>query len=764
MKNLKSEISFICVIKYLFTLIAFILFNRIEKTVYPYSVALLSALIVNGASPVPTCLLFLSSFLAVGKPSILGAVAVPAVLFTVIPYIYSKARAKIGYESILFTAISMLGFIILGDTYNYISLEKRLLVSLLVVILSFLCSIAVKAITEKGLKFKMAFDEHLSIGVLVVVVSLGISNLTSPLVFKAIAVILLLLTVNLYKMGTGSIVSAVLGISLAIHYKNLNYLSVLLFWNLFAESFNKISRYLSALSLIAVDYFAERIFSVYGTYGLREFLPVLIGAVIFCIIPQKPLSILKEKLYAFREKQLVRQTINRNRLMLSNKLYELSGVFCEMADAFNTFKQNEVTEDKIKKGIEQEIISSVCKRCDNYDKCKRSEKSIALSIGKITDIGFAKGRLSFIDLSKDLLSTCIHPNDVLFTVNRLLADFRNYKIEKANLSTGRDIIASEAVGVSEILRGLALETGTMLKYQNRTERALSESLFKAGFTVTEILIYGEEDLTTVSMIIAMKEFSISTLQSVVSKTLDADYMLCDKADIGEDKCFIALRRSADFDAVFGFSNATKDNSTTSGDTHSVARLSGNKFLVALSDGMGSGEKAQKVSSTSLSLIESFYKAGLKSELILNTVNKLLSINTEDDFTALDIAVIDLKHCKADFIKYGSPYGFIISDNGIRIIEGNSLPLGIISDLTPSVCNTNLNDGDMILLVTDGISDAFGSSSEMIDYLRSVSTKNPQTLADEILNQAITLSNGKKNDDMTVLAVRVFRKRKNKLVV
>ena len=125
---------------------------------------------------------------------------------------------------------------------------------------------------------------------------------------------------------------------------------------------------------------------------------------------------------------------------------------------------------------------------------------------------------------------------------------------------------------------------------------------------------------------------------------------------------------------------------------------------------------------------------------------------------MDISVIDLKSCQADFIKYGAPYGFIIGDNGIRIIEGNSLPLGIIDELKPSVCTTELNDGDIILLLTDGISDAFGSSGDIIDYLRSVSAKNPQSLADNILEKALSLTNGQKNDDMTALAVRIYRRR------
>ena len=188
------------------------------------------------------------------------------------------------------------------------------------------------------------------------------------------------------------------------------------------------------------------------------------------------------------------------------------------------------------------------------------------------------------------------------------------------------------------------------------------------------------------------------------------------------------------------------------------KISDDKFLIALSDGMGSGEKAEKISSTALSLIESFYKAGLSGNLILNTVNKLLSINQEDSFTALDISVVDLKTCQADFIKYGSPYGFIISENGIKIIEGNTLPLGILEELNPSVCQTQLKEDSTLLFVTDGVSDAFGSSNEIIDYLRTVPALNPQSLADGIVEKAVKLNNEKPCDDMTALTVRIYKKK------
>ena len=86
-----------------------------------------------------------------------------------------------------------------------------------------------------------------------------------------------------------------------------------------------------------------------------------------------------------------------------------------------------------------------------------------------------------------------------------------------------------------------------------------------------------------------------------------------------------------------------------------------------------------------------------------------------------------------------------------------MPLGILDQLNPSVCQANIDDNAIILLVTDGVSDAFGSSGEIIDFLRTLPAKNPQTLTDSILKKAIELCDGKPIDDMTALAVRIFKK-------
>ena len=71
---------------------------------------------------------------------------------------------------------------------------------------------------------------------------------------------------------------------------------------------------------------------------------------------------------------------------------------------------------------------------------------------------------------------------------------------------------------------------------------------------------------------------------------------------------------------------------------------------------------------------------------------------------------------------------------------------------------SLENSAVILMVSDGVSDVFGSDEEdgIIKKLESMETVNPQIIASVILNTALELSGGKADDDMTVVAMSVWK--------
>jgi serine/threonine protein phosphatase PrpC len=61
-------------------------------------------------------------------------------------------------------------------------------------------------------------------------------------------------------------------------------------------------------------------------------------------------------------------------------------------------------------------------------------------------------------------------------------------------------------------------------------------------------------------------------------------------------------------------------------------------------------------------------------------------------------------------------------------------------------------------MSDGITSAFPSSTELYEFLSVQNAHNPQDLAEKILNGALAIT-GKPTDDMTVLCTRIYHRGK-----
>jgi stage II sporulation protein E len=219
---------------------------------------------------------------------------------------------------------------------------------------------------------------------------------------------------------------------------------------------------------------------------------------------------------------------------------------------------------------------------------------------------------------------------------------------------------------------------------------------------------------------------------------------------------LILKNVPKYDCLFGLATMTKTGSEFSGDSHSEIRISENKFLFAICDGMGSGERAKETSNIAISLIENFYKAGFDNETILSSVNKLLVLQRDENFSAIDVCVVDLSNGILDIIKMGSPSGYILSKEEVKTIEGGTLPLGIVGESQPMIKKYVIDENEYVVLMSDGISDSFASDRQISDFLSKINTTNPQTMADKLLQKALDNNNGRAIDDMSILIIKIFK--------
>lgn len=209
----------------------------------------------------------------------------------------------------------------------------------------------------------------------------------------------------------------------------------------------------------------------------------------------------------------------------------------------------------------------------------------------------------------------------------------------------------------------------------------------------------------------------------------------------------------------GTSRTTKFGSEVSGDSFSQLKLHDGKYMIAISDGMGSGAEAKKSSSMAIKMLERLLTSGFNKDVSLGLINSTISLNCKEDmFSTLDIGIIDLVNGNIEFIKNGAAPSYIKHRRKVEIVKSLSLPAGILDKVDLAVYDIDLSVGDIIVMCSDGITESnteYNNKENWLrDVLENIETDNVQRIADMIIAEAIDNGVGTAKDDMTVCVIKI----------
>lgn len=210
------------------------------------------------------------------------------------------------------------------------------------------------------------------------------------------------------------------------------------------------------------------------------------------------------------------------------------------------------------------------------------------------------------------------------------------------------------------------------------------------------------------------------------------------------------------------SRAVKENEKISGDNYSVEECSDGNVVLMIADGMGSGEHACKDSQSVIEFMEKFLDAGFQKEKAISMINAAIAAQSQCcNLTTLDLCMLDLHDGEAEFIKAGAASSFHKREGMVREITSDMLPLGSLVELSPMSHSLSLMDGDMIIMMSDGVSDCFEDergNNRLCEVIARNHTINPREMSDYLLQYAINCQGGRIRDDMTILTVGVWETR------
>lgn len=198
-----------------------------------------------------------------------------------------------------------------------------------------------------------------------------------------------------------------------------------------------------------------------------------------------------------------------------------------------------------------------------------------------------------------------------------------------------------------------------------------------------------------------------------------------------------------------------------GDTVEIIRTEDSDILV-LSDGMGSGVKANILSTLTTKIMGTMLKNGATIEECVTTVAKTLPVCQTRQVAYSTFSVLQVyKNGEALLLEYDNPGGILIRDGHqknvpftVREMEGK-----IIREY-----HFNVRYGDYYIMMSDGVIHAgvgtrsgFGwTRGEVVEYVENLCSENISSsrLMSMISNHCNELYDGKPGDDTTVIAIKV----------
>ncbi len=629
-------------------------------------------------------------------------------------------------------------------------------------------------IMEKGLplikNYKtrkyMSVDEIISITVVMAIIVISLSRIP-PIgnikLSQVLSILMILLINNGSTIGAGAAVGITVGFINSIGaYNPSAIMGTYGFSGLVSGLFSRYGKTGICLSFLLTNAVVTVILNG-STEVLISVYEILLASVIFFILPDSVTGVfsdfIKRASYADAEIESTKEKVADT---VCTRLNSLSKSLMCLSDAYvSRGKEQGYIDKKDIVGLFNLAAKRVCSTCGMRYKCW--EKDFARNYSHMfTMLDIAddtSGYITEVDLPKDFKDRCMKPNDFIYSFNSMLDTYNTGKMWAEKVMENKILASEQLTSISGILGTLSedIRFAMDIDLENKLKVELDKKNIKMLSAIAKNT-GGNEIVVEIKMLTSKYNDDICfDIVPVVSEIVGFSVRLKDK--IEEEKVVTLIYgRAESFVVVSGYSSCTKTGEKISGDCHTELKLKDGRCVLAISDGMGSGDDAAVESSMTISLLENFLESGFDTETTIKLINSSLIIKAnKETFSTVDICNINLINGNAQFIKIGAASTFIKNKKGVKKIDSTSLPIGILKNVDAEISRFDIADGDIIVMMSDGVTNCYKGDSKdawIYEEMIKINTKDPQIIADNMIKKAKSLSGSTIKDDMTVLAAVV----------
>lgn len=459
---------------------------------------------------------------------------------------------------------------------------------------------------------------------------------------------------------------------------------------------------------------------------------------------------------------------NKKRVLWAETAARLRGLgafFRELGRTFKLVPSEEAGAGKEEAfAVFQEIADQNCHSCSKYDFCWK-ERFYQTYRELFTLLGWVEMgvKVNLSHLKGHLAEECVKKETLLTTVNLVMEQERTGHYWRRRYAEAQFFLAERLTGVAGILNQMAETAAINLDYAPESEQKLSRALRKAGVAGAQISIvpggnYGRTRLLVEKRPCGGAQECRLVVAPLLAKTLGWRLAVtsgeCGRE--GEGRCHFCLAPEPEYEVHSAVVQVPKKGNQVSGDSQRMRIIREDLFLAMLSDGMGVGTAAARISRAAIKLMEEMLTAGFEKSFALQSLNSLLLLATpEEEFTTLDLLLFDRITGEVELFKVGSAPTYVKKGREVQVIRSASLPMGIVPRVDPEYYRDFLDDGDLVVMVSDGAASLSASKEDWI--LKALKRSNEtaaEPLSQYLLELAWIEANGEIDDDLSIIVLQI----------
>ncbi len=412
------------------------------------------------------------------------------------------------------------------------------------------------------------------------------------------------------------------------------------------------------------------------------------------------------------------------------------------------------------------MVCGSCGRCGIREECSQDMEKENYYLYYLLRTFEKKGSVDYEDMPRRFLEICKRKSDYLGHLNRNLGRATMNLTWKNRFLESRDAVLVQFREMAAILEEFSGQMEQASDVTGTVEPKLREVFRRRRVSIENLLALQYEDRQREVFLTARTTngrcLTARDAAEVVGQALKGTWRPArdGKTIITRNAASFRFIEDGKYKMIFGSARAAREGENVSGDSYSFKNGLPGQAIMSLSDGMGSGILANEDSERVIVLTSQLLDTGFSARAALKLVNTILLMTGRSDRPAtMDLCLADLYSGVLEMMKLGAVPSFIIGSENVEVLESEYVPAGVLNPVEPVLLSRKLWDGDMVVMVSDGVLDAMpGEEKESAfrDFLGGRPKAGPPEPAEMLLTVALSFE-GQPADDMTVLVGGIYER-------